>query len=359
MPSRRKPTPTPTPVPSIRLGYGASTTGGEGGTLLTPTSANSMIDALRASYPRIIRPDFDGDLGGQSVSVHNGNLTIDGTGWAGVLHRYSLVIRASNVRILQMRMRPGDQIDDVGEGDALTFLPPVGETLSHLSLEQCSLMWAPDVILAILNRCTDVTVQHSILGPSLYQSANPTSPNGYGPNVAPTAAGGDAERVSIIRNLIPMNKRRNLRAHGAIDYEAVNNAIFDHGDRAWHGNVRRGAVVGTMVRKGPETTTNELGRTETNADYPQPFLNALWWHDNIGIGFAGTTNFAAGTLRSSGTLHNVTAAPASSTLYEEVVKAAGPTQVDAIDSLIKQHALNGTSDGYYNGVGFSGPHPSW
>ncbi len=160
------------------VGYGAGTTGGSGGKVYSVSTWSQLKAALQASGPRIVRLTGSADLdgGGEKLKVRNGNLTIDGSGWSGSLRRYSIVIEASNVIVTQLRLRPGDQIDDVGEGDGLTINPGIGGSLSNIVIDHCSLLWAPDVTLAILNNVSDVTVQYSILGAGLYYSANPSQP---------------------------------------------------------------------------------------------------------------------------------------------------------------------------------------
>jgi hypothetical protein len=319
-----------------------------------------------ASGPRIV--DVTGganlDGGGERLVINNGDLTIDGSGWSGSLKRYSLVVRASNVIITQMRLRPGDQVDDTGEGDGLTINPGEGDSLSNIVIDHCSVLWGADVTLAILNQSMNVTVQHSIIAAGLVYSANPSAPNGYGANVTtighvpPTEYGA---HVTFYRNYLAHNNQRNLRGIGTLGIEYVNNVFYNWGRRLGHANPRGMNVVGNVFRKGPNTVgSNEVYFTWTNDKYPTAFADSVWWADNLGLGFTPTMDFA-GVRRTSpwgGGLHGVSAAAASRGLADAVVGEAGPTLVDAVDGRLKQDWATG-SGSFYNGAGYAGPNPTW
>ena len=349
------------------VGYGAGTSGGSGGRLYSVASWSQLKGALEASGPRIVRltgsADIDG--GGEKIKIRNGNLTIDGSGWSGALRRYSIVIAASNVLVTQLRLRPGDQIDDVGEGDGLTINPGIGGSLSNVVIDRCSLLWGADVTLAILDNSWDVTVQYSILGAGLYQSANPSSPNGYGPNVTtintnPNPGSEYGRRITFYRNYIVHNARRNIRAEGTDGIEYVNNVVYNWGDQLSRLNPRGANVVGNMFKPGPSTTASNI-RSDPNESYPTLFANSVYWADNLGLGVTPTLDLAAGVLRSSpygGGLHGVSAEPASSALAASVVAGAGPSLVDPVDQRLKNDFASGGGS-FYNGAGYPGPNPTW
>jgi hypothetical protein len=353
------------PPPGV-VGYGAATTGGSGGTVYSVSTWAQLKAALLASGPRIVRLTGSADLdgGGEKLKVRNGNLTIDGSGWSGSLRRYSIVIAASNVIVTQLRLRPGDQIADVGEGDGLEINPGIGGSLSNIVIDHCSLLWAPDVTLAILNNVSDVTVQYSILGAGLLYSANPTSPNGYGPNVTTVGANPNpgaeyGRRITFYRNYIVHNNRRNIRAQGTDGIDYVNNVVYNWGDHLSRLNPRGANVVGNMFKPGPNTAATNV-KSDTNRSFPNLFANSVYWADNLGLGVTPRLELATTVLRSSpyGGGLSIGAAPASSALAASVVAGAGPSLVDAIDQRLKTDFHNGTGN-FYNGAGYPGPNPSW
>jgi hypothetical protein len=312
---------------------------------------------------------FDG--AGDEFSVTHGDVTIDGTGWTGAMKDYSIVWRCSNVIVREVAFRPGEGATAALSTDrrAITFNPPTGETISHIVLDHCSFAWGPDVVASWLNETTDFTAQFCIFGPALLNSNIPTSPNGYGPNVTTPGNSDPAtiwvKRGTFYRNFYVMNNQRNLKYEHAQFIDAVNNAIYDWGTQAGHGNPRGANMAGNMYKKGPETQgSNEVWMPDsTYAEYDDSTYFPLSGPNaNIGIGFTPTVDIAPAAELASpygGGFHNCTLTTASASLFLAVVAQAGRTHQDPIDTLIKAHARNGTSDGFYNGAGYAIPHPSW
>ena len=373
------PTAAPTVAPTVPplaspgvVGYGAGTTGGSGGTLYSVSTWSELKAALLASGPRIVRLTGSADIDGATdkVQVRNGNLTIDGSAWSGSLRRYSIVIAASNVIVTQLRLRPGDQVDTPADGDGLSIYPPdIGSSISNIVIDRCSLLWAPDVTLAILNSVSDVTVQYSILGAGLYYSAHPEATAGtghsYGPNVTtigsnPNPGSEYGRRITFYRNYIVHNNGRNIRPMGTDGIEYVNNVVYNWGNQLSRLNPRGANVVGNMFKPGPNTTASKV-ESDGNDAYPTLFADSVYWADNLGIGVTPTLALASGVQRSSpygGGLHGVSAAAASSALAASVVAGAGPSLVDSIDQLLKNDFGSGGGS-FYNGAGYPGPNPTW
>jgi len=281
------------------------------------------------------------------------------------MKRYSLVLRASNVIVTQMRLRPGDQIDDTGEGDGLTINPGQGVSLSNIVIDHCSVLWAPDVTLAILNQSTNVTIQHSIIAAGLLYSAKQAAPSGYGLNVTTitkATASDYGQRITIYRNYLADNQHRNLRGLGTLGIEYVNNVFYNWGEDLGHANPQGMNVVGNIFKKGPNTpASDQVYRTQAKTNFPQPFPASVWWEDNLGLGFTPTMTFGPGVRRASpwgGGLHGVSAAAPTGALADAIVSQAGPTLVDTVDARFKQDWATG-SGSFYNGAGYPGPNPYW
>ncbi len=373
------PTPTPEPSPpppgtsADIVGYGRATTGGAGGTTISVSNWAEFRSAFLRTDPRIIVLTANIDGTGERLTSNAGNMTINGNGhW---IKDYSLVLKHSNAIFHYIKLWSGDNIDDTNEGDCLTINPgsDTGDRLSNVVVDHCSLLFGLDVTLGILNQVENMTVQYSIMGAGLYQSArtpgNPDDPtHGYGPNITTTGAQRTngttqyARRTTMYRNFITTNDARNLRGFGNDTADWVNNAFYNWGKDCGHANFRGGNIVGNMFRKGPESHTgNEVYYTQLKDWYPTAFLNSVYWADNIGIGFTPTMDFkgAQRTTQYAGGLYAVTAAAASPTLFEQVIADAGTSSVSSVENTLRNHALNGTSDGFYDGPGFGSPNPSW
>jgi len=349
------------------VGFGAGTTGGRGGRLYEVSSWAEFRTAVLASGPRIVEitgsANIDG--GGERLVVDHGDLTIDGSRWSGALKRYSLVLRASNVIVTQLRLRPGDQIDDFNEGDGLTINPDTTSSLSHIVIDHCSVLWGTDVTLAVLNSVSDMTIQHSIIAAGLYHSAKPGPTSGYGLNVTVpgnSSASQFARRITVYRNYLADNDHRNLRGLGTLGIEYVNNVFYNWGGDLGHANPQAMNVVGNIFRKGPNTpSSDQVYRTQPKLAFPDPFANSVWWDDNLGLGFTPTMDFWSGVRRSSpwdGGLHGVAAAAPSRALADDIVSQAGPTLVDAVDAHFK-HDWAASAGDFYNGAGYPAPNPYW
>lgn len=370
---------SPGPADLIPLGYArviGVTGGGSSGTIYDCDTWAKLQTALQASGTRriIMHGNAVLDAGGASFNITNGNFTLDGSDWTGVLKNYKLVFKCSNVIITQMAMRTGEGVSQSASSDrrAISFNPGSGGVITKFLIDHCSFAWGPDVIFSAINHTTDLTAQHCLFGPSLYKSNIASSPNGYGPNVTvpgnnlsnePTEHG---ERMTFYRCLMAFNHQRNLK-YEFLDFgEAINCAIYGWGNQAGHGNPRGASIVGCMYKKSPDTAgSDEVWEPDTNyAQFPASTYFPLSGSDrNIGIGFTPTVNISGAARLSSpfATLTESVVTP-DATLFATVVNAAGRTYQDDIDTDTKARAIAGTSlggDGFYNGAGFPAPHPSW
>ena len=206
-------------------------------------------------------------------------------------------------------------------------------------IDHCSLLWAPDVSLAILNRSTNITVQHSIIAAGLVYSANPAHPTATAQCHHPRQRRRPAQfapHVTFYRNYLADNDQRNLRGIGTLGIEYVNNVFYNWGSKLGHANPQGMNVVGNVFSKGPDTVaSDEVYRHPGQEHYPRPFADSVWWDDNLGLGFSPTMDFGSGVRRTGpwdGGLHGVSAAPASGGLADTVVNEAGPSLVDAVDA---------------------------
>ena len=375
--------PEPPPDLGVFVGFGKDTTGGTGGSTTTVSTWAQFKSAVQASGTRIV--EIASGAGvinglGEDITISNPNLTIDGTGWNKSFKRAGITIRTSNVIVTQMRLRPGDEVDNPDDVDALSILAPSDQSLiSDIVIDRCSLLWGPDVTIAILNNVSDVTVQHCMIGAGLKQSAHfeagTGSTHSYGMNISNTAAGDAAnvqgKRITFYRNYIFHNwSGRNIRAMGTDNAEYVNNVVYNWKIALGQMNPTGANVVGNMFKKGPfAPSSNQVAKTTLSPLEPTARQNAVYWPTagasaNIGIGFTPSVSFAAGARRSSlyrpvdngaAVLNLVTA---TSALADEIVDDAGPTFVDEVDQFLKDDWSNDTGDAW-NGPGYPAPNPYW
>ena len=374
--------PEPPPDLGVFVGFGKDTTGGTGGsttTVSTWAAAKAVMEGSGARILAFTAGSYNIDANGDNAIIDNDDLTIDGTGWTGSFKRQKITIKASNVIATQVRFRPGDDTASPDDTDGLTINPSIGNSLSNIVIDRCSILWGPDVTLAILNRCTDITVQHSILGCGLRQSAHSeasaASPgHGYGPNVTTIAAADSnvdyGERITFYRNYIMHNYTgRNIRGLYTDNIEYVNNVVYNWGKKLAHINPRGGNYVGTMMKKGPGTQASNVVLISNPKAGETSFTNSVYWPTagadaNIGIGFTPSINLDAGVRRTAlyrpvdngaAVLNLVTA---TSALADQIVDDAGPTSVDVVDQDLKDNWTNGDGS-YFNGEGYAAPNPYW
>jgi hypothetical protein len=236
------------------------------------------------------------------------------------------------------------------------------------------------VIGSILNHCTDITIQYSLIGPCMELSNHiAENPNGYGFNM--TVPGNNfaaratehAQRITFYRNLSAINKQRNMKTEHVEGYDGVNNVVFDWGNQApIHGNPIGANYIGNMFKKGPDTqASNAAYEADDGTRNPYDQYDDSTYHDdNIGITAAGGSFTPTWTAIDSAALlaspydggptasdHGpLTVATADATLFSDVVANAGRTYEDDVDAYVKAHVVAGTSDGYFTGAGFGGPY---
>jgi hypothetical protein len=188
----------PTPAFPGAQGFGAFATGGRGGDVYHVTQlGDAGTGSLRfgienATGPRTIVFEVGGtiDLSGP-LAIQTSELTIAGQtapGGIGTRGYPVTVTGASDVVIRHMRFRTGD-INAQGTGgkpsrgngdlpgdaaDALSVADAERVIIDHVSTS-----WGMDETLSV-TQSSDVTVQHSIVSESLYDSYHPEGPHGAG-----------------------------------------------------------------------------------------------------------------------------------------------------------------------------------
>jgi hypothetical protein len=379
-PTPPPPAPTASPVPVAPpavgvAGYGANTAGGRGGRVVIVSNLNdsgpgSLREAINGSGARIVVFTVAGTIVLKSdLMITDPFLTIDGGTAPGpvVLRGAAVRVVSHDVILRNLRLRPGDQVSNPAEVDAITINGLNGEVY-NVVLDHMTMIWGPDIGgVAILGNVHDVTVQYSIMGEGLYLSAHPEGVSSQdGHSMAASIFQLDpgvhwAERLTFHHNLFTTSDQRMPVVQGAECVDFVNNVVYNWGNKGLHGNPRALNVVNSWFRSGPATTTELVYMWQHHSANPDPYPSSVYLSGNVADGFPNKVEAPSSVLRGSaacGAL-SVNAEPAQAA-YATVVGAAGATLPvrDAVDQRIIANVLNRTGT-FFNGAGESGPNPYW
>jgi hypothetical protein len=362
--------------------------GGTGGVTYNVSDWAGLKSALEVSGTRIVNITGTAVINGlgDSATVNDPNITINGANHTRSIKRAGLKIRAGNIIFTNVRWRPSDDVTGPNSVDGLTLLPPTGTIISGIVIDRSSILWGPDIGgIAALNAVQDLTVQQSIIGCGLYLSDHSEATVASGGHskgcrsAVPADAGDYGQRHSWIRNLCIHSDDRNFQSHLTMNFEALNNVVYNLGGYI-DGNPQLGSWMGNIIKKGSKTPANtgwdsRLAQPATGGPvnyyassvyFPVLTDTANNLHNNIGLTSAGalftlTRTFGTGAKRTTpatGAPHNYTLVAADAALATTIINAAGPTVTDSIDQLLKDQANAGTGT-WYNGVGYGAPEPSW
>jgi pectate lyase len=378
-PSQATPLPSATPRPVVTgsiVGYGRGAVGGAGGSQLVVSNLNdsgsgSLRAALEASGRRTVVFRVAGTVNLQTdIKVSDPFLTVAGeTAPApGITVRGgSILVRAPEVILRHVRLRPGDRTENPGDTDALT-LNGAKNPVYNVVIDHVTMLWGPDIGgLAVLGDVRDVTVQNSIMGEGLYLSAHPEGTNGQGghshaANITQLDAGLPApRRLTFWRNLFTTSDTRIPRFQGAECVDVVNNVIYNWGLHSAHGNPRSLNLVNNWYRSGPETSSELFWRLQTSSVAPNAFSAAVYEVGNVADGVSGGRgdpgSIYAGSVRCGGLS---VAADSASSAYAAVLASAGATAPvrDQVDQRVITNVVN-RAGRFFNGTGYPAPNPYW
>jgi pectate lyase len=372
------PAPTSPPVapPAVGVaGYGAAADGGLGGRVATVTNLNdsgagSLRAAIAGSGSRTVVFAVSGTIALKSdLVISDPFLTIDGSTAPGpvAVRGAAVKIVTHDVILRHLRLRPGDDVAQPAEVDALTINGLSGEAY-NIVVDHVTMLWGPDIGgLAILGNVHDVTVQYSIMGEGLYLSRHPeavTSQDGH--SMAASIFQLDAgvqwpRRLTFHHNLFTTSDQRMPVVQGAECVDLVNNVIYNWGNKGLHGNPRSMNVVNNWFRSGPETTTKLIYQWQHHSANPNPYPNSVYLAGNTADGFTAANEAPSGVLRSSTACGGLSVSGDSAQVaYNTVVAAAGATLPvrDVVDQRVISN-LTTRGGTFFNGSGSGGTTPYW
>lgn len=180
-------------------GFGAHARGGRGGKVLfvsnlddfrpgeTPVPG-SLRAAVMAKGPRTIIFRVSGTIELKAgLRIEEPFVTIAGQTAPGdglCLKNHGVGLKAHNVVMRYLRLRPGDEVGrelakqgKAFETDALCVMTPAHDVI----VDHCSASWANDEVLSVSGEgITNVTVQWCLIGESLNKSTHKKGAHGYG-----------------------------------------------------------------------------------------------------------------------------------------------------------------------------------
>jgi pectate lyase len=375
-PEPSSPPPSPPVADGPVVGYGSGTVGGAGGrqlavTTLSDSGAGSLRAALEASGPRIVTFRVAGTIRLQSsIRIEDPFVTVAGetAPEPGIVVRDgAILVRASEVILRHLRLRPGDQLGDPADADALTVNGMNG-SVANVVVDHVTMLWGPDIGgLAVLGDVRNLTVQNSIMGEGLYLSAHPEATVGEGghsmaANVTQLDPGTPwPRRLTFWHDLFTTSDTRMPRFQGAECVDVVNNVIYNWGRLAAYGNPRSLNLVGNWYRSGPQTEGQLFWELQTSAVTPSAFDAAVYLSGNVADGIGGGREDASGVYASSPRCGGLSVAPGDPRdAYAAVLSGAGAIAPirDAVDGRVIANVLNRTGR-FFNGAGYASPNPYW
>ncbi|WP_291861237.1 pectate lyase [Marinilabilia sp.] len=343
------------------LGAGKYTTGGRGGEIVLVTNLNdegpgSLRKAVRKHGARIVIFKVSGNIELKSpLDINNGDITIAGQTAPGqgiCLTGYPLKVKADNVIVRYVRVRPGDISG--GEVDAFTC-----KDNRNVIVDHCSFSWGNDEVCSVYDN-ENSTVQWCIISESMNKSDHHKGEHGYG-----GIWGG--KTASFIGNLMVHHISRNPRLQGSRYHkqpekeraELVNNVVYNWGSKCMYaGEDGNYNMVNNYFKPGPATSNSASEEfLEPYKPFSNYYISGNVMHGNSEI----TGNNALGLDIDDYPVDSILVsephvisdyAPLSAEVaFEEVVKHAGASlKRDAVDSRIMEEVQNGSFTYGENGI---------
>lgn len=244
-------------------------------TSLNGVGQGSLKDAIERKGPRLIIFDVSGviDLKGETLVIVEPYVTIAGQAAPGnvVLIRGGIKIKAHDVHISHLAIRPGDLSRPKRSGGDLDAISVIGPKARFVLLEHLSLSWGTDENLSVSGpindghrgTASDVWIRNCIIAEGLNNANHKKGPHSKGALVHDLV-----QRVAFVGNVFISNARRNPHFKANTTGIIMNNWIINPDSAAvelsfseteWQGNKLKPepanvAIVNNILTSGVDTS---------------------------------------------------------------------------------------------------------
>ncbi len=293
-------------------GFGLTTKGGQGGTIIKVTNLNmsgpgSLAEAIETHGPRIVVFEVGGviDLQGSSITINRPEITIAGqtAPSPGIsLIKGGIIIGTHDVIIQHIRIRAGEAGRAKNSGwdvDGMT----TSDGAYNVIIDHCSSCWATDENLSAsgsqfkgktlqewrLATSHQLTISNCIISEALSNSTHSKGEHSKG-----TLVHDNITEIALIGNLYAHNRDRNPLFKGGVQGVIINNVVYDPGIRIFTYGLAasewgaREWVTGTMVAVGNYAKCGQSSRKGLSMAVFTGPCNA-YFEDNIALDTDGNT----------------------------------------------------------------------
>lgn len=266
-------------------GFGAATTGGAGGRIVSVTTlADSGEGSLRwaledLTEKRIIHFDVSGVIELEDQIEIGSNVSVLGhTAPEGITITGSrLRVVGSNVILQGLRIRPGDAPGGNFENRDAISIGKQDVPIRNVVIDGNSLTWAVDENLSIWGDVTDVTLSNNIIAHALDESVHPKGAHSMGLLIG----GGGAARVTVIGNLFAHNQNRNPAIKDdSQSIEVINNLIYNWGNNGMNLYDATINLQGNVLLPGADSI--DRAPIALHGDKDRKQQTVLYIEDNVG-----------------------------------------------------------------------------
>ncbi len=343
-------------------GYGANSIGGRVGSVykVTTTTDNNNPGSLRYCITRTGPRTCVFTTGGtitltSRLDIENPYITIAGETAPGggiQLRDNSLLVITHDVIIRHLRLRPGENVPDPADTDAIIVTT---SGAYNIMLDHLSMSWAIDETAGLWDGPHDVTYQWSIVSEPL-PCPTPIPPGCGGHKGFLVGASNSPYNWTVHHTLLAHNDDRNPLIEVGSGTAWINNVIYNWGGEImniWpvYGQIHIN-VIGNYFKQGPNSQNKKpIARWKDSNDNSTYSPNSELYHsDNY------DTVFGTDVVRDSGTgtgtrivvigsplSHPTVTTQAVVSAYSLVLANAGATKParDSVDTRVVGHVQNG------------------